>query len=186
MGIFSSESTLILKNWEAVHDIFIAEKQLRKELLSFLYSIEADLKKTDWWSREWVFQKPTGVQIAISRREWKVGHDFAVWIGVENFVPESLFGYEPSAGLYVWVLVKFPNLAGKLVTQLSEKESDIIGEIDHKTSNGYVIKHALSSCFPEEVDNFEDMMRGQIVDFFTHYARILDKYRFIKESLAED
>lgn len=45
MGIFSSESTLILKNWEAVHDIFIAEKQLRKELLSFLYSIEADLKK---------------------------------------------------------------------------------------------------------------------------------------------
>lgn len=186
MAIFSDESILLIKNWEAVRDILTAEKQLRRELSNFLHSIEVDLKKLGWWSHEWAFIKPGELQIAISKHEWKVGNEFAVWIGTEGLAPESLFGYESHAQLYVWVLGKRYNLVSKLVAQLSDNESSIIGEIDRKTSTGYVVRHAVSPCFPEEVDNFEDMTRSQIVDFFTHYAHILDRYNeLIKESLAE-
>ena len=187
MGIFTDESVLLIKNWEVVRDIFTAEKRLCSELSNFLYSIEADLRKIDWWQDSWVFTKHSGSQISISKREWKVDDEYIVWIGVEEFVPESLFGYEAQARLYVWVLSKWHDLAIKLATQLYEKESNIIGEIDRKTSSGYVVRHAITPCFPEEIDHFEDMTRIQIINFFTHYASILDKYsEVIKESIVED
>lgn len=187
MGIFTDESVLLIRNWEVVRDIFTSEKKLRNELSNFLYSIRGDLRKMDWWSNEWAFIESSGTQLAISKHEWKVGDEFAVWIGVEDFVPESLFGYESFTRLYVWSPGKRQNLTSKLAAQLREKESDIIGEIDQKTSSGYVVRHAVTPCLPEEIDSFEETTRSQIVKFFAHYAKILERYNSsIRESLVEE
>lgn len=187
MGIFSEESILLIKNWEAVSGILIAEKGLRNELTKFLYSIESDLKNTDWWQDWYVFTKHSVYEVSISKRDWQVSDNPVVLIGVEGFVPESLFGFESQARLYVFVAEKrYYELAKKLAEEIGEVEDDVIGEIDRRTTSGYVIRHAVTQCLPEEIDDFEDMIRSQIINFLTHYARVLDRHNeLIKEYLAE-
>jgi hypothetical protein len=74
----------------------------------------------------------------------------------------------------------------KLIEQVSEKESDLIGEIALKGSSGFVIRHAVTQCLPEEIDSFEERMRSQIVSFIAHYAQVIEKYdELIKESMSE-
>jgi len=186
VSIFSDESVLLIKNWEAVRDILNAKQRLEKELMQFLHSLEIDLKNADWWQNKWVFNKQGSNEIYISKRDWKLDNEYAAWIGLGGFVPESLFGYESNAVLYVYVPVKWRNLAGRLREQLSEKESDIIGEIALKTTSGFVIRHAVSQCLPEEIDSFEERMRSQIISFIAHYAHVIERYdELIKTSMAE-
>jgi len=187
MGIFSDESILLIKNWEAVRDIVTANKRLCNELSKFLYSIEEDLKNTDWWQDWRVFTKHSVSEASISKRDWLVEGDPIVTIGVESFLPESFFGFESQATLYIYVAGKRHDLARKLAEKIAEREDDVIGEIERRASTGYVVRHSVTQCLPEEIDGFEDMARSQIIDFFTHYARVLDRYNeAIKESLAED
>jgi hypothetical protein len=186
MSIFSDESVLLIKNWEAVRDILNAKQRLEKELAQFLQSLEIDLKNTDWWQNKWVFNKQSSNSVYISKRDWKSDDEYVVWIGVEGFGPESLFGYESNATLYVWVPAKWHNLAVKLAEQVSEKESDIIGEIALKASSGFVIRHAVTQCLAEEIDSFEERTRSQIINFIAHYAHVIERYdELIKTSMAE-
>lgn len=186
MSIFSDESVLLIKNWESVRDILNAKQRLEKELMQFLNSLETGLRNADWWQNKWVFNKQGSNEIYISKRDWKLDNEYVVWIGLGGFVPESLFGYESNATLYVYVPPKLRNLAVKLIEQVSEKESDLIGEIALKGSSGFVIRHAVTQCLPEEIDSFEERMRSQIVSFIAHYAQVIEKYdELIKESMSE-
>ncbi|MBA7477582.1 hypothetical protein ES707_12993 [subsurface metagenome] len=186
MSIFSDESVLLIKNWEAVRDIINAKQRLEKEMTQFLHSLEMDFKKTDWWHNRWVFTKYSWNGVYISKRDWELDKEYAVWIGVQTFTPENLFGYEANAELYVWVPAKWRNLTVQLTEQVADKESDIIGEIAVKASSGYIIRHAVTQCLPEEIDSFEERTRSQIINFIAHYAHVIEKYdRLIKESLAE-
>jgi len=187
MGIFSDESILLIKNWEAVRDIVTAEKRLCSELTKFLYSIEDDLKNTDWWQNWRVFTKHSSSEVSITKRDWLVKGEPIVLIGVESFLPESFFGFESQATLYIYVAGRRHDLARKLAEKIAEREDDVIGEIEHRVSTGYVVRHTITQCLPEEINSFEDMARSQIINFLTHYTSVLDKYNeLIKESLAED
>lgn len=174
MGIFSSESMLLIKHWDAVRDILNAEKRLRNELSTLLYSIEADLCSNDWWQDGWVFAKNSPSEIYISKRNWRVNDVFVVLIGVEGFVPESIFGSESQPALYVYVLGKRYNLAKKLAEQITEVEDHVLGEVERRSASGYVIRHPVKQCLPEEAEGFSEVVHSQIVHFFTHYANVLE------------
>ena len=106
---------------------------------------------------------------------------------MESFLPESFFGFESQATLYIYVAGRRHDLARKLAEKIAEREDDVIGEIEHRVSTGYVVRHTITQCLPEEINSFEDMARSQIINFLTHYTSVLDKYNeIIKESLAED
>jgi hypothetical protein len=143
MKKFSEESILLVKNWDTVRDIFEAEKQLGEDLSSLLFSMESELKKKDWWRDGWAFVKAEKGEVYISNEKWRSNDKFVVWIGVEGFVPESVFGRKASPTLYVYVPEKrYYDLAEMLAEEFDKGEYEIVGEIDHRSKN-YVVKHTV-------------------------------------------
>lgn len=174
MSVLSEESLLLARNWDTVEDILKAEERLGEELSSLLLSIEPELTRYDWWSRDgWTFVQYQGSQVYISNQKWRTpSGGFAIWIGVEGFTPRAIFGTESPPRLYVWVAGRQYDLAQILAEKIEESEGEVLGEIDHRET-GYAVKHAVRKCLPEEVEAFDKVVRGQIVEFFVQYAKVL-------------
>lgn len=177
MNTFSEETTLLMKNWDNVKEILDAEKRLRKQLSRLLQSLEDDLKKTNWWKDKWIFVKVEDSQIYISKSNWLASdNEHAIWIGIESFLPENLFGTDPAATLYVWGQKRQFKLVEKLREKFKTDETVDLKEIDSKTKGTYIIKRSLPQCLPEDMDNFENITRKQILDHFDCYAQVTSKY----------
>jgi len=177
MPIFSEENAFMMKNWDNVKEILDADKRLRKQLTEFLLSLEVDLKKATWWQDKWIFGRMSDSEVFISKSKWKVTDDqYAICIGIESFIPENLFGNESAATLYVWGQKNQSQLVEKLREKFKTEIEVDSGELDDKGRGTYVIKRSLNQCLPEEIDNFEDFMRKQIINHFSQYAHITNKY----------
>ena len=184
MSWLSEESLLLAENWDTVEDILRARNRLGSELSELLLSVESQLSQRDWWEDGWCFIQHRKDQVYISRQQWRPGKSFLIWIGVEQFSPERVFGESSSPQLYVWVLRKHRDLAQVLADAIEEREGEPLGELDHNQT-GYVVKQDLQSCMPEEVAVFDDVARAQIVDFFIHYAEVLSDFdHVIREHIS--
>jgi len=186
MNVFSEESQFLIENWDTVEDILKAEKQLCAELASFLLSVRAKLVECDWWQDEWEFCSTGATQSYISNRNWKVGNNFAIWIGVEGFTPKAIFGVGTPPTLYVWVSGKRVNLVTLLSERIKASQHNTLGKVV-TGSSGYVVKHAVEKCLPGDTDEFPQTVRRQIADFFTFYAKLLNSFdSAIQTQLAGD
>lgn len=172
MAWLSEESLLLAENWDTVEDILRAKERLGGELSKLLLSIESELSQQDWWEDGWRFIPHRDDQVYTSREQWKVGRSFLIWIGVERFTPKRVFGEGSSPQLYVWVLRKHRDLAQVLADEIEECEGEPLGEIDHNQT-GFVVKKSLQRCVPEQVEEFDEIARREIADFFAHYATLL-------------
>ena len=174
MGWLAEECLLIAENWDTVEDILKAKERLGRELSKLLASVETELSQQEWWEDGWHFVRHHESQIYISREQWQPRKSFLIWVGVEWFSPERVFGESSSPQLYVWVQKWHRDLAQVLADAIEEREGDPLGEVDHNKT-GYVVKQDLQNCMPEEVEAFDEVSRGQIVDFFVHYAEVLSE-----------
>ncbi len=166
---FSESSRLLVENWEIVKEIREAEGMLAGEVRDFLFSIEGALGEYPWWDNQWVFVRYQDSQVFIAREEWRLGEDeYAFWIGVERFAPESLFGTDPAAQLYMWVSSNAADLVSPLRRVLTERD-DLVGEVGTK-SNRYVVAMPLRKCLPDELDAFDDIYGETILRFFDCYG----------------
>jgi hypothetical protein len=176
MNWLAEESLLLVRNWDTVEDILKAEKGLRGELSHLLFSTESNLRQHDWWEDGWHFVQHREDQVYISREEWQVDGTFLVWIGVEAFTPERVFGTQSSPPqLYVWVARNQCDLAQTLAEAIEASEGEPLGEIDHRQT-GYVVKYPVQKCLSENVEEFDNIVSWQITDFFAHYARVLSRF----------
>jgi hypothetical protein len=185
MSWLSEESLLLAKNWDTVEAIFEAEQRLRRELTSILHTVEQELSKREWWKDGWVFVRHQDSQVYVSQVKWQVGDVYTVWIGVEGFAPRAIFGMESPPMLYVWVARKEYELAQALAREIEKIEEEVLGELDHRAT-GYVVKHGVSKCLPEEVDGYAERVCHQIVEFFAHYAQVLWQLDGIIEDYLEN
>lgn len=174
MSWLSEESLLLARNWDTFEDILKAEKRLLGELSHLLLSIESNLSQHDWWEDGWHFVPHREDQVYISRKEWQVDGTFLVWIGVEAFTPERVFGTQSSPQLYVWVARNQYGLAQILANAIEASKGEKLGEVDH-SQTAYVVKHSVQKCLPEKVEEFDIIVSRQITDFFAHYARVLSR-----------
>ena len=182
METFSEESLLLIKHWDTVQDILDAEKRLRGEFQSVLVSLEPELAKNDWWSDGWAFVKQG---VYISNEAWRSGDDYVIWIGVEGFTAERLFGIESPPLLYVWVSGRRHDLVRILTGQIGRSESEVLGEIDHSLSSGYVVRKPVQKCLSEQIGDFDQIIRRPILDFLVHYAKVLRSFdRAIRDHLG--
>lgn len=189
MGIFSEYSMLLIRDWQATHDILEAEEQLCTELTGFLYSIENDLIRNDWWQNGWIFTRNTLSEIYITKNDWQVTDKDTVLIGVEEFKPENIFGLGSPPILYVYVGGKrqYHSLVKKLIEIVTDEGDEKLGEVQGKATSRYAVKHGLLQCIPEEIDNYEELARNQIGHFLTHYVNLLEKYdKTIKEFIVTE
>jgi hypothetical protein len=194
MAWLSEESLLLAENWDTVEDILKAKDRLGGELSKLLLSVESELGQHDWWQDGWRFIQYRENQVYISREDWRLNGTLLVWIGVEMFDPERLFGTASSPQLYVWIARKQHDLAQALADAIEGSEGETLGDVDHRET-GYVVKQPVQKCAPEEVEGFDDLVRQQIAGFFAHYAKVLSRFdgmiqkrigRLKEERLATD
>lgn len=98
---FSQGSRLIVRNWDIVKEIHQAEEELTARLRMFLFAFERRFKQCQWWGDEWHFSHEGDTQIYVAHSAWKLANEYAIWIGIENFSVEALFGTDDFALLYV-------------------------------------------------------------------------------------
>ena len=187
MPLFSEESLLLIQNWDAVAGIMNAQKRLQRELSSILDSIRASLPEYDWWQDGWMSAKIGSGEMYISRRDWRAGGEYVVWVGIGGFAPERIFGEEPPPICYVYVSgTRYVKLAVRLAERIAKEETEVLGELDRKADNGYVVRYPVSQCLPEEVEQFAESVTNQITHFIDHYTRILPRFDdTIQECLGE-
>jgi hypothetical protein len=170
------ESLFIARNWETVEDVLAATGQLRNAFAGLLRSLQPALESLDWWRDGWEFRTLGSEQAYISHRDWRVGDQPAVWIGVERFGPEGVLGHQAMAQLYVWVLAKHSALAQELGAALAAGAQPRPGEVGTRGSGGYVVRHAVETCLPEEIDGYAQRATAQILEFMDHYAKAMRQF----------
>jgi hypothetical protein len=68
---------------------------------------------------------------------------------------------------------------GTLAEELDKGNNILFGQVSPGEKTGYIVKQFLAKCLPEDIDKFENTFKKQIIDFMTHYARVLNSYGHI-------
>ena len=167
---FSQASRLIVRNLNIVKEIHKAEGELAECLRKFLFTFKSRFEQCRWWGDKWHLKLENDTQIYLAHSAWKRADEYAIWIGIESFSVEAVFGTDPtSALLYVWVSGQRPQLVSALRRNLGE-ETDIKGDVQTKANSAYVVQKRLRKCLPEELDTFDDVVVAPVLDFFSCYA----------------
>lgn len=170
----STESVYVAQNWHTIMEIIGAVQTLRGEMERELLSLREDLAARPWWANDWAFVVRDTAQVFVSKECWKSGDQCLVWIGVERFRPEGVFGDDDPPELYVWVAGKRYGLASELAETLGDGDGP--GEIDQKPGSAYVVRQPVAKCLPDAVEGYLPQAREQIVTFLDHYARMADAW----------
>jgi hypothetical protein len=177
----SEASLLLAEHWMTYQDLRAAENMLRMELSALLASIQPTLAANTWWAKGWEFEAPLDGQFYIARHDWRLPDvdTHVVWIGVENFTPEHLFGLDMSPTLYVWV---YGGRRQQLAEILSERllAQSLLGNdrITNQTRGGgiYVISRPITRHPTEHLLLFATEMHRQLLEFTEHYAVALSDF----------
>lgn len=171
---FSEESIFFIQNWGIIEKLLSSEKNFKKEFSEFLYSIEEILMKKDWWNTKLVFEKYDQSQIYVSRENWHLDNEYSIWIGVEDFTPERLFGVGEPVDCYLWIT---GNQKEKIIADLSQmlKKEDYFKDY-LVSSGGYVLKKYLRKYTEEE---YKDFISGASLNEIVGFIEKV--YLFIKD-----
>ena len=175
MSKFSEESLLLIRNWDAYKDILKSGEHLKTELNSVRSAIEGRLRKQDWWNDRWVFWKNDPTQIAFTDSRWEIEDGHLIWVGLEGFAPDAVFGDDPPPFMYVWISGKRPELKVELQRIIKVSGKTIVGDFP-KAQTSYVVEKSLSKCLPEQVDKLEDMMFFPLADFCEFYSQFFEEF----------
>jgi len=167
--MLTTETRLLIEHWPAVEEIIQTVDTLKTQLSELLSSLKDDLNKTDWWSEDWSFVRHTDEQVYIAHNTWRYNKsDYAVWIGIEQFVPSVLFGKAVFPQLYVWSSISDKQFIGKAREIFRSKK--ILGTVDEKKGS-YIIKHFLPKILPGQSSECENIIRERIIQFFSYYSK---------------
>ena len=187
--IFSEQSKLLIAHWEGFQDVKRAEERLAVEMSKYLIRLFDDFRKSERWSSSWHVKYVDEKQLCLWRDNWVENGESLVWIGIEQFKIETVFGEDGTAQLYVWVSDK---QAVDLIQELRKtlNNGDNTGEIQGKyTAGQYIIKRTLPKCLPNEIDEFESRIGGAIRLFIEKYiseekiiTEAIESYRKTKKA----
>lgn len=175
MKPLTAESRFIADRWDVVSEVLGAVTTLRRELQQHLVSFREELSAQDWWPG-WEFMERDSSQIYIGRADWKIRGKHLVWIGVERFDPEHVFGSEVGAQVYLWVLGG--NQENRvLVTELSEclkRNGDELRGTFNTKPNAYVLTFPVASVLPGEAERL-GAREQEVLECIGEYARAVTK-----------
>lgn len=175
MRRFLPETLFLIQNWDTVQEMLSAIEGLKMELSELLLSVRPALEDLEWWSPGWEFVEYKPGQVYIWNAQWPALDGSVVWIGVEMFTPESVFGNTTPPRLYVWVTggQSQRERARSLARRITEAGEPVVGQVTANASSGYVVRHPVTKCLPEGAEGYPDAVREQVVAFIDHYARLL-------------
>ena len=172
----SEVSLYLLKRRETVQELLAAERQLHEQFTDILENMIASLRnRPTFEGGTWEAVWHSDEQIYVAKKTWGSKEGYPVWIGVEGFTPDALFGSAPPATLYVWVAKKRLGLVRTLTNLIEESQCRMIGEFDRR-STGYVIRQAVPKYLPDEAGDFEAPAGKLMADFIGHWAEVIGQY----------
>jgi hypothetical protein len=170
---FSEEGMFFIQNWGIIEKLSNSLQNFRSEFSNYLYSVENIVKTKNWWSdEELVFKKRDQKQVYISKKGWSDDNiEYYIWIGIENFVPESLLGTSDPANCYLWVTGSKANVILRDLSTIFKDKEEFSDYFTNK--GGYILKKLLRKYTEEE---FQDRVPLQeIVEFMGKvYLNIYD------------
>ena len=178
MNTFSDESQFILKNWDRIQELNRSVQACRLEMAAYLASLEAVLRNQSWWQPDLKFVKVTDKQCYVSREDWK-DTEYVVWIGVEAFTIEAIFGGAGGATCYLWLSKRAAELADSLQT-LVKRDPELSGLISSGSGQKerYLLQRKLARWYPQELDRFVDSGPvNEIAEFFGRVYAVIKDYR---------
>lgn len=162
---FSEESIFFLQNWGTIEKLMSSENNFKKEFSEFLYSIKEILENKDWWNSELVFKKQDMSQIYLSKMNWFQDDGYSIWIGVEGFSPEKLFGIDTPPECYLWVMGDKKDKIMDDLLQIFRNHDELKKYV--VTSGGYVLRKLLRKFAEEEYKDFiSGTSLNEITEFF--------------------
>lgn len=178
MSQFSDECRLVINNWDAYQDILKAGQQLEPELIVILAGIRKRLREQKWWKAKWYVSDSQvysdQIYISDNRWEWKDSH--FVWIGIEEFNGDALFGNKPPPSLYIWLYDKAPNLKTALRQIIKDSDNPMIGDCDISPNSPYIVRKNMSKCLPSDIDSLEDTTYAHLSEFFEYYTSFFEEF----------
>ena len=166
---FSKSARLLVQNWDMLDEIKRAESELAQTIHDGLLSLEGKLAELPWWSTDWNFGTYGNAQVYIWHKSWAKGDSSAVWLGIKDLSPDSLFGPVTYPEMYLWVINQQRALVPPLGA-LMDALDDAPGEVGAKVSKLYIVTNPVRKCLPDELDNFDEVVLAPIVDFINFYA----------------
>ncbi|MGA2383894.1 MAG: hypothetical protein ABSG61_10740 [Gemmatimonadales bacterium] len=160
---------MLVKSWGAVAQVLAAEKRLGSELEAFLRKLFEDLrlKLDDDWDLRTL---DDAHQMYLARRRWRAPTEYAVWVGVERFGPEQLFGKDDFASIYLWV-----QIGGNLVSVLAEAvrcAHPEITDVPSKRSRYAAERKVPKLAAAEALDQYLPSLHDYISEWLTRFARV--------------
>ena len=165
----SDEARLLIQNWEVYQEVRLIEAELNGQLRALLYSLEDDLRKEAWWDHTCIFNRYQDRQIYIANTAWGTDGTPSIWIGIENYSVDTIFGLADTAGMYLWVQGGRTDLVTAL-RKLVESWDDMPGALEQKQNNSYVVRDAVRKCLPDELDSFDEIVRLPILKFLSYFG----------------
>lgn len=175
MNHLSEESLLLIRNWDAYQDILKSGERLKTELNAVRSAIEGRMRKQDWWNAKWVLFKNDAEQIAFTDSRWEIEDGHLIWVGVEGWKADALFGDASPPFMYVWIDGKQPELKAELQRVIKASGKAMLGDFP-KAQTSYVVEKSLSKCLPEEIDKLEDLVLSPLSEFCEFYSRFFDEF----------
>lgn len=167
MSIFKEESQFVLANWDRVQELIAAVDVCRSEMGLYLGSLETLLRNKPWWEEGLRFVKKAPAQVYITRADWADNED-VIWIGVESFTIESVFGGTLPPRCYLWLAKRAGELAGSLLA-LVKNDPDLSAFVSAGSGQNerYILSKRLSRSYPEQfINSSMDAPLDEIADFF--------------------
>ena len=168
--VFSKGVRLLIQNWDLLDEIQRAKEDLGRTVSEALLSLQGSLKKEDWWSSEWTFENYSEAQVWLWHSSWAVDSATLLWLGVENFTPNSIFGGTGSPQAYLYISGSENRDLLRPLTEFVEGLEGKPGEADQKGTNLYVVRKATPKCLFEELDRFDEITLDPILRFFRFYG----------------
>jgi len=138
--IFSEESIFLLNNLSVIEKLQYSMRILREEVSALLNSLEEDLMQREWWDDNLISKRHHPTQLYISSKKWTSDEKNHIWVGIENFTVEGLFGSVKPPQCYLWVSGSREIIMSDLAKLINNDE---LLKNYYKGSGGYVLTKPL-------------------------------------------
>jgi len=175
--IFSEEGSFIINNWSTIEKLLNSVKILRAELAELLNSLEEELKERDWWSEGLIFTRSSSTGVYISTEQWTTEDRKIIWIGIENFTLETLFGNERPPQCYLWVAgakekAKITNDLGEIFINDPHLRDYYPGK-----SGSYILIKPIKKQVNISDDQLNDLIKEEVAEFIEKAYLAIKDYK---------
>jgi hypothetical protein len=164
----------LLNNLSVIEKLQYSLRILREEVSALLNNLEEDLIQREWWDDNLISKRQHYTQLYISSKKWTADEKNYIWVGIEFFTVEGLFGSEKPPQCYLWVSGNREIIMSDLAKLIN---NDALLKNYYKGSGGYVLIKPLKKITNiSDVQIVGDYVEEEIANFIENIYLCIKDY----------